>query len=548
MRIERYPKDKVITANDMVIGTDGDNKNKTKNFPIWQLSQLILGQLKNSGMVLRYSNGTDPNTQIGSEGYFFTDNNTISKNQVATFYFSETTLFGENLSALLNSVGSNLGDLYIGITQQDDAANYGFFNILALERIDNYYKLDVQVRGTLFAKTFNTEKNYALLFDLASNEFSIDAVGSDINIYKNGVLVDTATLTINPDDINLSRLVNGVVDDNGIATFVRDDETTFAMDFSGFLGSIIPKRTSDLINDGEGTGAPFVTDAYDKAVIDSKDAFIQGQVSNNAQDVSVLQGLNISVDEVNQKIILTDGNNEVLAEAPVNFLNNEGVRMEYDAVGKTLKLISEQGVILDTIPISSFISNLASDLQFNGIDKNRLELIGNTGAVVGSVEFQITNISGLTAALASKEISFSKYTAFNKDFGNTAGTVAEGSELARVENLIPTDNTHLPNAAEYITADDLPVDDDDVIGKPIYIPRSQLNYVDKTGVMQWLNTNGFSKIDKEFIVIEVQDDTIIITNGYVTSGYVTSGYVLHYKTTNGYVGENYVLSGYVSTN
>jgi len=374
-------------------------------------------------------------------------------------------------------------------------------------------------------KHFNTEKNYALLFDLASNEFSIEAEGSDIHIYKNGVKVDTATLSINPDDVNLSRLVNGVVDDAGIATFIRDDQTTFTMDFGGFLGALIPKRTSDLINDGEGTGAPFVTDAYSKAVTDSKNLFIQDQVSNNAQDVSVLQGLNISVDEVNQKIILTDGNNEVLAEAPVNFLNNEGVRMEYDAVGKTLKLISEQGVILDTIPISSFISNLASDLQFNGTDTNRLELIGNTGSVVGSVEFQITNISGLTAALASKEISFSKYTAFNKDFGNTAGTVAEGSELARVENLIPTDNTHLPNTAEYITADDLPVDDDDVIGKPIYIPKSELVTIDRSGVVKWLNTNGFSKIDKEFIVIEITEGSVVVTDGYVTSGYVTSGYV-----------------------
>jgi len=241
--------------------------------------------------------------------------------------------------------------------------------------------------------------------------------------------------------------------------------------------------------------------------------------------VSVLQGLNISVDEVNQKIILTDGNNEVLAEAPVNFLNNEGVRMEYDAVGKTLKLISEQGVILDTIPISSFISNLASDLQFNGTDTNRLELIGNTGSVVGSVELHIFNISGLQAALSSKENSFDKNTGFNKNFGFTKGTVAEGSELARVEALIPTDNTQLPNTAEYITSDDLPIDDDDVIGKPIYIPKIELVTIDRSGVVKWLNNNGFSKIDKEFIVIEITEGAVVVTNGYVTSGYVTTGYV-----------------------
>ncbi|MEM4248351.1 MAG: hypothetical protein QXH80_03710, partial [Candidatus Nanoarchaeia archaeon] len=43
-------------------------------------------------------------------------------------------------------------------------------------------------------------------------------------------------------------------------------------------------------------------------------------------------------------------------------------------------------------------------------------------------ELPISKTNGLQAALDSKEPAFNKNTAFNKDFGNTAGTVCEGND------------------------------------------------------------------------------------------------------------------------
>ena len=57
MRIASYIKDDKVSVKDKLIGSDGDKTNKTKNFSITGISDFILGQLKNSGVVFRYSDG-----------------------------------------------------------------------------------------------------------------------------------------------------------------------------------------------------------------------------------------------------------------------------------------------------------------------------------------------------------------------------------------------------------------------------------------------------------------------------------------------------------
>ena len=55
---------------------------------------------------------------------------------------------------------------------------------------------------------------------------------------------------------------------------------------------------------------------------------------------------------------------------------------------------------------------------------------------------EVSNISGLQAALNEKEYVFSKNTAFNKDFGTTSGTVCEGNDSRLSDARTPTAHTH----------------------------------------------------------------------------------------------------------
>ena len=56
---------------------------------------------------------------------------------------------------------------------------------------------------------------------------------------------------------------------------------------------------------------------------------------------------------------------------------------------------------------------------------------------------EVSNISGLQAALNEKEYMFSKNTAFNKNFGTTSGTVCQGDDSRLSDARTPTAHTHV---------------------------------------------------------------------------------------------------------
>ncbi|WP_299713090.1 hypothetical protein [uncultured Tenacibaculum sp.] len=59
-----------------------------------------------------------------------------------------------------------------------------------------------------------------------------------LSLLKDGVVVKEIDLTSYIDDTNLSRLVSGEVDEKGIATFKRDDNSEFIVDFRGLFSSV----------------------------------------------------------------------------------------------------------------------------------------------------------------------------------------------------------------------------------------------------------------------------------------------------------------------
>ena len=83
---------------------------------------------------------------------------------------------------------------------------------------------------------------------------------------------------------------------------------------------------------------------------------------------------------------------------------------------------------------------------------NRVAINNTTDAVVEGLAghqsekntsaHEVSNISGLQAALNEKEYMFSKNTAFNKNFGTTSGTVCQGNDSRLSDARTPTAHTH----------------------------------------------------------------------------------------------------------
>ena len=67
-------------------------------------------------------------------------------------------------------------------------------------------------------------------------EYTIDIVANQLKLYKDLVEVGTKDLSIYLDDTNLARLTGGTLNGTtGIATFTRDDASTFTLDLSNLL-------------------------------------------------------------------------------------------------------------------------------------------------------------------------------------------------------------------------------------------------------------------------------------------------------------------------
>ncbi|CAM1361956.1 autotransporter outer membrane beta-barrel domain-containing protein [Tenacibaculum xiamenense] len=84
-----------------------------------------------------------------------------------------------------------------------------------------------------------------------------EIVGNKLSLLKDGVVVKEIDLTTYLDDTNLSRLVSGTVDPAGIATFKRDDNSTFTVDFSTLLGGSSSQVQADW-NQTDNTQGDFI--------------------------------------------------------------------------------------------------------------------------------------------------------------------------------------------------------------------------------------------------------------------------------------------------
>ncbi len=75
-----------------------------------------------------------------------------------------------------------------------------------------------------------------------------EITGNKLALLKDGVVVKEIDLSIYLDDTNLARLVSGSVDANGIATFTRDDDTTFTINFSDLISPQVQADWSETDN------------------------------------------------------------------------------------------------------------------------------------------------------------------------------------------------------------------------------------------------------------------------------------------------------------
>ena len=122
---------------------------------------------------------------------------------------------------------------------------------------------------------------------------------------------------------------------------------------------------------------------------------------NDAQDsiLNNLEGINYVWSPTNRTLTLFDRGGNQLSQVSLVSLDNEGTDIRYNASTLSLELYNADNELLDSIPVSSFIGSVGTQLQLNS---NQLQLKDSQGNILSTVSFSIVNIQGLQTALDSR--------------------------------------------------------------------------------------------------------------------------------------------------
>ena len=129
-----------------------------------------------------------------------------------------------------------------------------------------------------------------------------------------------------------------------------------------------------------------------KETVDSKNIQQDERIEN-------LEGINYILSPTGRTLTLYDNNGNQLSQVSLVSLDNEGTDLRYNSTTLSLELYNADNELLASIPVSSFIGSVGTQLQLNS---NQLQLKDSQGNILSTVSFTVSNIQGLQTALDGK--------------------------------------------------------------------------------------------------------------------------------------------------
>lgn len=104
--------------------------------------------------------------------------------------------------------------------------------------IDSYINSQQETGDTNRRFVIDENGDVNVKSELKIPEYTLSEIENNkLSLLKDGESVKEIDLTSYIDDTNLARLISGTVDKNGLATFTRDNNSSFTVDFSSLLGN-----------------------------------------------------------------------------------------------------------------------------------------------------------------------------------------------------------------------------------------------------------------------------------------------------------------------
>ena len=116
-----------------------------------------------------------------------------------------------------------------------------------------------------------------------------------------------------------------------------------------------------------------------KVIVDNKNIEQDERIEN-------LEGINYIWSPTNRTLTLFDKEGNQLSQVSLVSLDDEGTSLKYNDITLSLELYNVDNELLDSIPISSFIGSVGTQLQLNS---NELQLKDTQGNILSTVTLQI---------------------------------------------------------------------------------------------------------------------------------------------------------------
>ncbi|QQV91519.1 hypothetical protein M1M25_gp082 [Tenacibaculum phage Gundel_1] len=249
---ELYPKDKKITINDQVIGSDKDNNGVTRNYPMSGIVSVINDANELKFSLYKYSDD-DANLRKGVFNITGSD-----------FKFSDTDQESNNNTALFNVIKNNKENIILYL--KDGTENFGYYHVKNATQNTQSFTFELELIHNIKAGSYVLENTY--VFNIGITTSTLTQIQSDWNesnavepsFIKNKPLIPTKYTDEEVRDVVGATLVAGsnvtITPDDAADTITIDATSSGTTDLS-----YVPSTRTIESSSGKNTVIPTVTSA-----------------------------------------------------------------------------------------------------------------------------------------------------------------------------------------------------------------------------------------------------------------------------------------------
>ena len=160
-----YPFDTNLSLDDFVIGSDADNVDVTRNYPLSGLFSTFKSSLNLASLSFAFAGGSDPDLDFNDAGYFTTNGNETSAGAVVTIKINKVDLGAVDMSSLVETIALQPSSFIFRLYKPSAIGQVFFYAITSI--VDNITYYTFTVSNFVGAGTLGDETTYSLAFDLA---------------------------------------------------------------------------------------------------------------------------------------------------------------------------------------------------------------------------------------------------------------------------------------------------------------------------------------------------------------------------------------------